>query len=138
MRKILLTLLGVVLIVGVTAAAGFTAYRFGYAQGVRVTANRERPGARPFERIGPERMPLHAFGDRFDRGFGPHGFGMRGFRFFAPLRFLGQILVLGLIVLFAYWLFTRSGWQLTRTSPAPIVETPASPPAAPPETETKE
>jgi hypothetical protein len=63
---------------------------------------------------------------------------MRGFGFFDPFRFLGQILALGMIVLFAYWLFTRSGWQWTRTSPAQTVETPPTPPPAPPETETKE
>jgi len=43
--------------------------------------------------------------------------------------------VFGLVIWFIYWLFTRSGWQLTRTVPAtpPSPQTPAST-----ETEVKE
>lgn len=71
-------------------------------------------------------MPMHRFGmDRGFRGeFGMGGFPMRGFGFFPLLRFLTQILVLGLIAWLAYWLFTRSGWRLTRTTQT--VETPPS------------
>ena len=76
---------------------------------------------------------MHNFGrdsDRgFSRGFGPGGFGMRGgMGFFAPLMFLGRILFWGLVIWFAYWLFTKSGWKLSRT-PQPVespkVEVPA-------------
>ena len=134
MKKVLLGLLMVVLILGVVAAAGFTGYRFGYAQGNRATANGQTSDVRPFDGIGPDRMPMHQFGDRFERGFGQGGFPMRGFGFFTPLRLLAQILGLGLIALFAYWLFTRSGWQLTRTQTVQTVEAPSTLP----ETETKE
>jgi hypothetical protein len=88
-------------------------------QGAQATENGDvlRPGLRSFDGMGPNRMPVPNFGDRFDRAFhrGPGGFPMRGFGFFAPLGFLGQLLVLALIVWFVYWLFTRSGWRLTRT-----------------------
>lgn len=138
MKRILLILLVVVLVLGVVAAAGFTGYRFGYAQGSQTSATGHTPEVRRLDGIGPDRMPMHPFGNRFergfDRGFGLGGFPMRGFGFFSPLRFLGQILVLGLIALFVYWLFTRSGWQLTRTQPVQTVQAP--PPPA--ETETKE
>ena len=70
MKKVLLGLLMVVLILGVVAAAGFTGYRFGYAQGNRATANGQTSDVRPFDGIGPDRMPMHQFGDRFERGFG--------------------------------------------------------------------
>jgi hypothetical protein len=59
---------------------------------------------------------------------------MRGFGFFSPLLFLAQIAILVLIVGLVYWLFTRSGWRLTRTPAAQRTETP--PP--PPETQVKE
>jgi hypothetical protein len=47
-----------------------------------------------------------------------------GFGFFSPILFLGRIAVLGLVLWFIYWLFTRSGWHLTRTAQA----TAATPP----------
>jgi hypothetical protein len=34
--------------------------------------------------------------------------------------FLGGIALLGLALWFIYWLFTRSGWRLTRTPPATV------------------
>lgn len=116
MKKVLLTLLVIVLVLGVIGAAGFTGYRFGYAQGVQATADGEAPGLRPFDGIGPGRMPMDGFGrDRgFERGFGMRGFPMMGFGFFSLFRFLTQIAVLALIIWFAYWLFTRSGWRLIR------------------------
>jgi hypothetical protein len=118
MKKVLLTLLAVVVVLGLFAAIGFVGYRFGYAQGIQATADGQTPDFRPFDGMGPNRMPMQNFGDRFDRnfdrGFGSGGFPMRGFGFF-PLIFIGQIAVLALIVWFVYWLFTRSGWQLTRT-----------------------
>jgi hypothetical protein len=130
MKKVLLTLLATLVVLGLFAAIGFTGYRFGYAQGLQATTNGEAPGPRLFERMGPGRMPMHDFG--MDRGF-PHGFGMRGFPmmgfgFFSPFRILVQLAVLALIIWFAYWLFTRSGYQITRT-----VQTIPTPP-----TETKE
>jgi hypothetical protein len=68
----------------------------------------------------------------FGRGFGPGGFGMRGgmmgFGFFGPLMFLGRLLFWALVIWFAYWLFTKSGWQLTRKS-QPVVDSPTVEPA---------
>jgi len=116
MKKVLLTLLGLVVVVGLFAAAGFAGYRFGYAQGAQVTANGDAPQLRPFDDFGPRRMPMHRFDfDRgFARGFRMGDFPMLGFSFFSPWMLLGRIAILALIVWFIYWLFTRSGWRLTR------------------------
>ena len=132
MKKILLTLLVVILALGLFAAVGYTGYRLGYAQGVQTAATGDtaQPGLRPFDDFGRRGIPN--LGDRFERDFhrgvGPGGFPMRGFGFFSPLRFLVQVAVLALLVGFVYWLFTRSGWRLTRTAqttgtPPPPVET---------------
>jgi uncharacterized membrane protein len=121
MKRVLLTLLGLIVVVGLFAAAGFAGYRFGYAQGAQVTANGDAPQLRPFDEFGPRRMPMHRFD--FDRGFSRgfrmgdfprDGFPMMGFGFFSPWMLLGRIAILALIVWFIYWLFTRSGWRLTR------------------------
>ena len=120
MKKVFLSLLAVIVALGLFAATGYAGYRFGYAQGVQVTANgdatRSLPELRSFDDFGPRGMPMHRFG--FERGFqrdgGPGGFPMMGFGFFSPWIFLGRIAVLALIVWFIYWLFTRSGWRLTR------------------------
>jgi hypothetical protein len=116
MKKVLLTLLVILVVLGVVGAAGFTGYRLGYARGAQGIANGQTPNLRPFDRVGPGRMPLDHFGmDRgFRRGFGMGGFPMMGFVVFSLLRFVIQIAVLGLILWFGYWLFTRSGWRLTR------------------------
>ena len=118
MKKILLSLVVIVLALGVVAAAGFTGYRFGYAQGLQATADGQSPQLHPFDEVNPRGMPMRGFGfDReFHRGLGMGGFPMRGFGFFSPFRFLLQLAVLALVVWFVYWLFTRSGWRLTRTT----------------------
>ena len=41
MKRVLLTLLAVFVVVGLFAAAGYTGYRFGYAQGIHDTADGE-------------------------------------------------------------------------------------------------
>src|SRR5215207_328964 len=119
MKKVLLTLLAVIVLLGFFAAAGLAGYRVGYAQGTQATANVDAPRRElhPFDEVGPHRMPMHnfGFGRGFPRGFGHGGFPRRGFGFFFPLLLLGRIAILALIVWFIYWLFTRSGWQLTRT-----------------------
>jgi hypothetical protein len=139
MKKVLLTLLVMVVVLGVVGAAGVAGYRFGYAQGVQATANGEAPNLRPLDRIGPGRMPLDHFGrDRgFGRGFGMRGFPMMGFGVFSLLRFVIQIAVLGLIVWLAYWLFTRSGWRLTRETAETTqrTQTTQTTESAPPDTE---
>jgi hypothetical protein len=118
MKKILLSLLIGIVVIGLFAAAGYTGYRFGYAQGVQTTANGDdaRLELRPFDGFGPRGMPMHRFG--FERGFqrewGPGGLPMMGFGFFSPWILLGRIAVLALIIWFVYWLFARSGWRLTR------------------------
>ncbi len=114
MRKVLLGLLTVIVVLGLFAATGYAGYRFGYAQGIQVTANGDnvRPGLHPFDGFGPRRMPMQRF--NLERGLGRGGFPMMRFGFFAPLMFLGRIILLVLIILFVYWLFTRSGWRLTR------------------------
>jgi hypothetical protein len=131
MKNVLLTFLVAVILLGLFAAVGFTGYRFGYAQGVQATSNGEIPGPGLFERRGPGRMPMHEFGmgRGFHRRFGMDGFPMMGFGFFSPFRFLVQIAVLALIVWFGYWLFTRSGYSITRTAQ----RTAAPPPSTEPE-----
>ena len=140
MKKVLLSLFAGVLILASVAAAGFTGYRFGYAQGVQESTDGQASAFRPFDERGPNRMPMHNFGNRLDRpfarefrrgGFSLHGW---GFGFFALLRFLTQLMVLALLIGAVYWLFTRSGWQLTRTQATQTIETQPKPT----ETETKE
>lgn len=137
MKKVLLTLFTIVLVLGLFAATGYAGYRFGYMRGAQITANAgapngvPNPGLRPFDNFDRRGMPMRNFGDDFGRGL-RRGFGMRGFPmmgmgfgFFSPLMFLGRIFVFALIVWFIYWLFTRSGWHLTRT--VPVTETPSKP-----------
>jgi uncharacterized membrane protein len=118
MKRVLLTLLAVVVALGLVAAVGFTGYRFGYAQGARVTASGDelRPSS-TFD-SSPNRMPMRDFGFNrgFQREFGMRGFPGMGFGFFSPWTLLWRLAVLALIVWFAYWLFTHSGWRLTRTA----------------------
>lgn len=121
MKRILLTLLVIIVALGLFAAVGYSGYRLGYArgaQGVQTTANGDatRPALRPFDNFGPGGMPRgdFDFGRGFQRGFGRDRFPMMGFGFFAPLFWIGRLLVFALIIWFVYWLFTRSGWRLTR------------------------
>jgi len=114
MKKVLLTLLAVIVIAGALAGAGFAGYQIGLKQGGTSSGEVQR-FVRP-DRAMPNIMP-HNFG----RDFGPRvqpfqmpGRGVFGIRFFSPFRFLWNAAVLVLIVLFAYWLFTKSGWQITR------------------------
>jgi len=125
MKKVLLGAITLLLIIGLFAGVGYTAYRVGYNQGTQTTANSDNSPLGPFGGFGPRGMPLRDFGrdvERgFHRGFGPGGFPRMGFGFFAPLLF---IVVLGFIIGFIYWLFTRSGWRLTRTPQATAATSP--------------
>ena len=143
MRKVLLTLLALVVLVGVLAGAGFAGYRLGYRQGVQAASNADTT-VRPFGRgndFSLRRMPMPYFDQgmpRFQRGFGPGGLRMmpfgRGFGFFfSPIRLLIQLAFLGFIVWLAYKLLT--GWRFSLTRPA--VESPRSEPAQPVESEAK-
>lgn len=138
MKKVLLTLLTVVVALGLLAGAGFAGYRFGFQRAALSANTNTTPNNTPYMHgfVHPD-MPMQNFGRDFEGGFSrgmePRGFGMRGgmgFGFFGPLMFLGRILFWGLIIWFVYWLFTRSGWQLTRktqpVAPATVMEsTPA-------------
>jgi hypothetical protein len=63
-----------------------------------------------------------------------------GFGIFSLFGLLMRLAVFGLIIWFAYWLFTRSGWRLTRTvQTVPATETqPKSVDTTVTETEVKE
>jgi hypothetical protein len=132
MKRILLTLLGIIVVAALLGAVGYAGYRYGYAQGVQVTANGEIPQFLPLDEF--NRRGMHGFGmDRgFERGFERGRFPMMGFGFFSPWRWLGPLAVLTLTVLFVYWLFNRSGWRLTRqtteSTPPPSQPAPAPPP----------
>jgi len=117
MKKVLLTLLAIMVIAGALAGAGFAGYRIGYKQAALTgTPENVMPFNHDFQ-FGPRDMPMLNFGKDFNRGFnrefGPGGRGME-FGFFPPLMFLGRIAFWVLAILFVYWLFTKSGWQLTR------------------------
>jgi len=116
MKKVLLTTLAVIVLLGALAGAGFTGYRIGYSAGSGA------PGNAPFfnqpYHMDPDQMPMHRFGNDSGRGFMPfHSptMGSRGgFGFFSPFHFLWNVAILGLIIWFVYWLFTKSGWKITR------------------------
>jgi len=133
MKRVLFTLLGIVLVVGVLAGAGFAGYRMGYMRGVAATNNgtvKVIPQVRDFV---PGGLPMHNFERGFNRGFGPGGmgFGMMergmlhrgGFGFFAPLFLLARVAFWGLIIWLVYKVIQNSGWTLTRKpADAPKVE----------------
>jgi hypothetical protein len=135
MKKVLLTLLGIIVVVGVLAGAGFAGYRFGYMRGATATADGTAfvPWKMPMhnfdKNFNPQGMPMHNFGrgnDRdFNRGFGPGGHG----GFFSLLR----LVILGVIIWLAYKLVKNSGWKLALTHQA--AESPKVEPAATEKTE---
>lgn len=123
MKRMLLTLLAVILVAGLFAAAGYTGYRVGYVQGVQESTSSDAPQLRPFDGFGRDEMPGREFG--FERGF-PREFGRSprmGFGFFSPWAWIGRLAVLALLIGFAYWLFTRSGWRLRRETPTSVPKT---------------
>ena len=118
MKKVLLTILAAVVILGVLAGVGYAGYRIGYTHGPQSKGNPPLFSHRS-EQFDQDRMPMQSFGKEFERGFGPGGSRMmhRGrFGFFSPFMFLGRLIVYGFIIWFIYWLFTKSGWRLTRQS----------------------
>ena len=132
MKRILLTLLAAVLVIGVLAGAGYAGYRFGFRQGARTSSNGD---ASPFvgrPEINSERPPFpleRGFDRDFNRGFPHGGFQIMrhrgGLGFFSTFMFLGQIAFWGLIFLLVYLLFTRSGFIISRTQQT-VQNTPAS------------
>ena len=120
MKKVLLTLLGIIVVLGVLAGAGFTGYRIGYQQGaVANTDGITVPLMHGF-RLDPQEMPMHNFGrdlDRgYNRGFNPGGYIRqgRGMGFFSPLMSLGHIIFWVAVIWLVYWLVKKSGWRITR------------------------
>jgi len=115
MKKVLLTLLAVIVILGVLGGAGYAGYRIGYAQGTSNSGNTPA-----FGRMNPNLMPMHRFdndfGSRFNSYHSPMmtGRGVFGINFFSPFRILWNIAILALVIWFVYWLFTKSGWRITR------------------------
>ena len=117
MKKVLLTLLAVIVILGALGGAGYAGYRIGFAQGASGSGNFPAYG-----HMDPSRMPMERFGNDFGRGFDQYHSPMMtrrgdfGMNFFSPFRLLWNIAIFALIVWFVYWLFTKSGWRITRTS----------------------
>lgn len=129
MRRVLLSLLVVVLILGALGAAGFAGYQFGLRQGAKTSSNGnpQLPPGHPD--IGPRGMFRGGFG--FHHGFGG-GFGMMGrgmgFGFLSPFFFLLRLAFWALVIWAIYMLIARSGWRLTRdttttVNPVPPAET---------------
>ena len=130
MKRFLFGLLTVVVILAALGAAGFAGYRYGFNQGALSASNGDTQQVVPGFGFGPQRMPMHNFGnDEFNRRFsGGPGFNMMhrgiGFGMFAPLMFLLRVAFWGLVIWALYTLVARSGWRLTKTVPAsPVVET---------------
>lgn len=118
MKKVLFTLLAVVLVLGTLSAAGYAGYRYGFNQGVLASSDGDAQFLMPRFGFDEYRMPMHDFG--FNRGFGRPGSGMMdrwyGFGFFSPLLFLARIAFWALVIWAIYMLISRSGWRLTRTT----------------------
>lgn len=117
MKKVLLTLLAVIVIIGALAGVGFAGYRIGYNQSAASSGN--APFFGPFGQMNPRLMPMHGFDRDFGPGFNSYHSPMMGrsnfgFSMFSPFRFLWNIAILGLVIWFVYWLFTKSGWRITR------------------------
>ena len=124
MRRFLLTLLGIVLIAGVLAGAGFVGYRLGYQQGTQATSNGDVtlvPRLGRGDDFGWQRMPMPRFRDRMGPGIRmwmrPGDFdmmpGLGGFGIFRLLGLLVQLAIVGFIIWLAYKLLT--GWRLSLT-----------------------
>jgi hypothetical protein len=116
MKKTLLILLILIVSLGLLAGAGLAGYRIGYANAATSTSP---DTVRPFQ-MNTQIMPMNHFG----RGFNNHvltrpgGFNGRGLSYFSPIHFLWNIAILGLVIWFVYWIFTKSGWQVTRKTEA--------------------
>ena len=142
MKKGILSVIGMVLIIGLFTGAGFAGYRIGYTRGVQASANGDAPPFGRFERFGPQRMPIPSFGKDFDRGF-DHDFPRGRFRIMQrgggfgilyPLMLLSHLALWVLVIGLIYVLFTRSGWRLSVTK-QPVQGPPAT--VEPIETEAK-
>lgn len=121
MKRVFLILLGIVVVIGILAGAGFAGYQIGFLQGARPSSNDDVSPSVGRPSFDSERGPF-AFDRGFERRFN-HGFPHGGFRMmhraqrggFGLLRFFSQLALLGLLGFIAFLLFERSGWRLTRT-----------------------
>lgn len=115
MKRFFVVLLSIIIVLGALAGAGYAGFRVGYAQGSTASGNAPMVGR---YHMNPNQMPF----DQRGFGFEQHGqfnrFPMMdrgyGIRFFSPFHFIWNIIVLGLIIWFVYWLFTKSGWRITK------------------------
>src|SRR4029079_5794948 len=104
MKKVLLTLLTIVVVLGLFAATGFAGYRIGLMRGAQITTNggTPNPQLRPFDNFDRRGMPNGGddFGRGLHRGFGMRGFPMMGmgFGFFSLFALLARIAVFALII----------------------------------------
>ncbi len=136
MKKVLLSLLIIILALGLLGAAGYAGYRYGFTQGMAaasVTTNGNGQSVTPWFGMGPRGMPMHHFGN--PRGVDRDGFGMmgRGGMGFGILPLFGMLLRLlfwGLVIAGIVWLITRSGWRITRAAPVAAVPVTPAPGAA--------
>lgn len=138
MKKILLTLLSIVVILGVLGGVGWAGYRFGFAQGAGLTSGDKivvRPQFGRGDDFNWNRMPMHngmrpGFHHQGMMGRGNFGMLGGGFGFFSPLYFLLRLAFYALVIWVAYKLIT--GWRVSFTSPnAPVSQ------STPTDTETK-
>ena len=131
MKKWTLGIVITLLALGALAGVGFAGYRIGFMQGSRITQavripnnnnnnNAVPPFANRSNRFNQNNM-LQFHPGMNDRNFGP-GFGInrfpmmrmgRGFGFFSPFQFIWRVVIFGLIIWFFYWLFAKSGLQVS-------------------------
>jgi hypothetical protein len=129
MKKVLLTLLAIVVLIGVLGGVGFAGYRIGYNHGaLAITGDNIPRFDRP--QFGRDEMPQFHPGmneRNFNRGFAPSHFPMMqrggGFGFFSPFQFLWRLAIIGLVIWAGYQLFKGNGWQLSLTRHSPISPT---------------
>jgi hypothetical protein len=135
MKKVLLTLLAIVVLIGVLGGVGLAGYHIGYRQGALAITDGTIPRFDRLPGFDRDEMPQFHPGmnDRnFNRGVAPSHFFMmqrgEGFGFFSPFQFLWRLAIIGLIIWVGYQLFKGNGWQLslTRHSTIPPTEEPVT------------
>ena len=142
MKKVLLTLLVIVLLAGALGVTGLTAYRYGYANGL--SNNTTAPALGFGKGFGWDQMPMHQFGfgmhDGFGRGFdnrmtGRGGMGHGGFGLFSIFGLLTRLAILALIA----WLVYKfvNGWRISIAPPAMVAASPTGAPGPETKNETE-
>ena len=128
MKRILLTLLALVVVIGMFSAVGYAGYRLGLSESVEISADSDASRLHPFANFGPRGPRMHefGFGREIHRGFA--GLPGLGLGFFFLFRLLFWLAALALVVWLISWLFTRSGWRLVRETNVPVERTEPEPP----------